>query len=414
MSVERNDESGEQPKSNNQGAYTSEGSSDEHRDTLSPVQLAKEDCKIVHNETRLIEGCRSSVFIGTIGALGAIATATGIMTGAVVGAAFEGKNTYDHWRAILLGCTIAIILLTIGILITMEKARALNLRRGFLVAIGALLRKGFPSRYRGWADLRTAHLDCFIKRKATRLAAKKETPLSDSSRYCPVLGRYYATKKNDGVEKEPDTCWVIGNKRAKKLHPKRRIWPGLHDSFMSLSGNVYSAMYLTVGILFLVSLDLVMQHTWLSGAEGWFSISWPYAVGLAVGAFLAALTESFRWIAGTLTKGATRERWAVRVFTVVFKVIVLSVVLLFGFLLLGNTIAWQGSKAIPWLRFFSALVVSFVGWYFLAKLFVTRIGRYSLESYCHGWELVLQNCTRSTLESTENVEAQCEQQRQCR
>ncbi|MCG3180437.1 MAG: hypothetical protein BIFFINMI_02798 [Phycisphaerae bacterium] len=156
----------------------------------------------------------------------------------------------DKGCAIRFGTLLALALLTVGILSTIEKARAMHYRRGFLSALSVHLLKGAaPPGYLGWSALRSIRILC--------------GPYEKSGQCC--RHRDYMAAKNSPKKDSPSTapqwkrCWDLGAEEATVLQHKR-ILPGMLESFMSLSGMLYSAAYGLVVAIALACTAVLMHR----------------------------------------------------------------------------------------------------------------------------------------------------------
>lgn len=96
---------------------------------INLTNLAREEYERVNREVLQRRQCRSNVFITTLITL----TTSGLaMIGFVNG--FEGLESARPW--LMVGVVIPLAVLTVAILVTIHKAGAINLRLGYLGALG--------------------------------------------------------------------------------------------------------------------------------------------------------------------------------------------------------------------------------------------------------------------------------------
>ncbi len=353
-------------------------------------QLVLRDSKEVSEELRGIQACRSQIFIGTLAAVGAVAMTTIAISAAKFPAeddlsrlitattSFFGLNDENAvskflfiWPWILTGAVVAEILLVIGILSTIEKARAINLRKGFLAALEPyLLRKATPRNYQGWALLKFAYSECGRRHKTDDCAYKKKC-------------------------KNSQRCWTAGNYAAERLTEKKASFPGTFDSFMSLSSMVFACLFVAVvlsgtwAFLCLACYSIELNILWLVGI---------YAGSLFWGIVIAYLPERHK-------KRIRRERLRQGVARVKSELIVrlCSWAFIFIIILTGT------SFLMSWIPYFvesPAFNITFkliaifgvgmssgvLGFYLYAQMRRVRKGLYSVEALHHSWTYVLQHC----------------------
>lgn len=119
------------------------------------LSLARTDYDVVNNENQTIRECRGNIFVGVLGALGVWAIGT-ISLGIT--------NNLDSAKWILIGSLFPFITLSIAIFSTIEKANAINLRKGFLAALAEYLRADIaPPNYTGWNHLSAIFNECISR-----------------------------------------------------------------------------------------------------------------------------------------------------------------------------------------------------------------------------------------------------------
>ena len=225
------------------------------------LETARRDDQAVREELLSIQNCRSQIFVGTIAALGAAAMTTGIAISKAP------KAQWPVW--VVFGAGIGAFLLLVGILATIEKARAINLRKGFLRALADYLRKAqAPPSYAGWGHLRSLQNICGFRRETGECTQVR--------RYEKEGDEYEKAVKAhaENREKEPDpgdppvlseTCWTLGNFEMSQASSVESLIPGMFDSFMSFTGMVYCLSYAMVAATILISLTVLFAHRGLPG-----------------------------------------------------------------------------------------------------------------------------------------------------
>lgn len=203
--------------------------------------LAQKDYDEINEEIRAIQSCRSTIFIGTNAVVGAATMTTAVIIAHVWG--LPGSPTFP-FRWAMFGSSVTAVLLMVGILATIEKARAINLRKAFQAALTEYIRDGqAPPSYQGWSFLRFAQSDCGNRRKS-------------AVEMCPHIKKYNAKREeerqnrtpvgNKKLDNPPETCWTLGKFETTKLRSGKRTVPGSLDSFMSLSGMIYAGLFTAV------------------------------------------------------------------------------------------------------------------------------------------------------------------------
>lgn len=215
-------------------------------------EIAKQDQEAVRSEVLSIQGCRSQIFIATMAALGAAAMGTGV---AMSNAAQE---QWPMW--VIFGAGIAAFLLLVGILATIEKARAINIRKGFLAALADYLRKGqAPPSYCGWGHLQYLQNTCGARRDAgecTQVRRYKETLQKYEEARAKQQKRGRPTDDTASPPCLSETCWTLGDFEVASTNERRRLIPGMFDSFMSFTGTIYCVSYVLVATTMLVALTI--------------------------------------------------------------------------------------------------------------------------------------------------------------
>jgi hypothetical protein len=170
---------------------------------------AEGDIKRVQDEIGAIQACRGNVFMATVGT-----TCTASL--AVGGFVLQGMLKYN---AVLFAAVVILSTLIIGILTSIEKARAINIRRAFIMALSQRVRKrNLGSEYLGWPELRDLYQECDIRTKTGT---------------CPQ-------EASRGSER---TCLNLARSEAQLVNQVRSFHPGVFASFTSLTSTVYLALY---------------------------------------------------------------------------------------------------------------------------------------------------------------------------
>lgn len=297
-------------------------------ETTSPAgyEVAVQDIAGAREEVTSIKECRSNVFLATLGALGAAVVALG-------GFAMDDKMTS---AGLLFGIGVSFFLFLVGVLSTVEKARAINCRQGFLRMLSErVAEKRLPPNYVGWAHLAGAFGECGSRRRLGRCARG----LTPGSR---------------------ETCRDYGEQDAAPVNFVRRLYADMFSSFMSLSSFVYSFVYVVILAAVGYYLSRVLHDLWKLDGR---TIGWVFAGGGVASPFLV--------------------RWR----KVVFLLGAGFVTCLFVTAATENALWGAGLAAL------SGLLLGALGWFLVCQLNEARRGKHSFDTYYHTWCRFLDTCT---------------------
>ncbi len=221
--------------------------------TKESLELAFRDYSEVSQEIRAIEFRRSQIFFWTLAAI-----ATWVM--AAIGLVLSNKlKNVGFWTVV--GASLPYMLLTLGILASIETARSVNLRRGFLAVLTNYIRQGTaPPNYLGWIHLHAARLECRA-RIASGLCLHRSSP-----------------------------CWDEWRKNPNGQDYKRAV-PSILDNFTAFTAAVYAILYCVI-VLILMYASLRSLSPWLLICVGTALIEGAFLVVVAV--FLARELLSIR------------------------------------------------------------------------------------------------------------------------
>ena len=299
--------------------------SGEHAGTRDTYHFASLDYAEVSHEIRTIRTCRSNIFAWTMGFISS-ATLT-IWTLAI-----DHKVTYD---AVLPAMAVIACVFFLGLASNTEKARAMNMREGFLSAMGVFLAKGEgPAGYLGWSCLKHHLSECGARRR-TAVCPRRIPSTGDIS------------------------CRDEGEVRAGSINAAKRAIPALMDSFASLTSAAYTVVFVVLLLLFGYSLTMSWSETY----------SLPHILTLSAftaGLILSPIIARYHNIVIGVIVGV--------LFTIllgsVFSVNTLNALAALGMGLLGGCIAW----------------------FMIRQLYSVRMGSHSYESYMYSWLCVLEHC----------------------
>jgi|WetSurMetagenome_2_1015567.scaffolds.fasta_scaffold18604_1 hypothetical protein len=297
---------------------------------LSPeaYDIACSDYDVVSRELESVKACRSTILLWTLSAVGAIGMA--LWT-------FFADSKFTA-LAVFIGSTVVLGAFFVGALCAVEKARAINLRRGFLTALSPYLaHRAGPRDYAGWHALRHCFEECGARR---RLGVCDRNLDADSK----------------------VTCRDEGESAAAALNSAKRLVPGAVESFTSLSTTIFGLLYVTTISLF--GLALAQK------GQDWWNVSVVYA-------FMVFLT------------GTAASTLIVRFRKLIFGALAGFLVSL-GIGVFHPAATWGLISA-----FALGLCLGSLGWYLLRQLSAIRSGRFSFETNVYAWHTVLKHCHRT-------------------
>lgn len=293
-----------------------------------PLQLALSDRVEIEHELREIKNCRSRIFLWTLGLVGTACAGVWTLN-------LEGKLT---WLGTLWATWAVFGAFIIGALSLAEKGRAVCCREGYLASLALILTKGAaPERYLGWENYKAMLNDCGVMERIGHCPRGKEE-------YSEVL-----------------RCHQEGLIKAKALHSARWVFPGVFDSYMTLSTFIFGVMYLVV-----VSLLIVSTSKALAIYRG----------------------TPFWWSTGAMLIGVGISMLAVRL------VGIKNLLYLLTGLLLSVAIG-----VLPGLQSLTLAAAAMIGmalgasgWVLLSQLWEVRAGKHSFYTYVYTWQTMFVHC----------------------
>lgn len=221
-------------------------------DTKQPLDFAKVDYDTVHREIIDIKSCRTNIFVGTMGILGAISVAIlGIL----------GVKEQAFWLSWLpFAALVPVCLLLTAIFATIHKARGINVRAGYMEALAEdLANDNPPTNSFGWAKAKFIMDRCVIPKGETQ-TDKTKCPKRPTKTRCHIVARELARRNIKNVR------W-----RAPFLH-----------SFTSLSTYIYGiALLAAIGALLVAIVTTIKAKTELNLVI--------YSLSIVAGAVITAI-----------------------------------------------------------------------------------------------------------------------------
>lgn len=304
----------------------------------SVTDMAQRDSVEVNEELRAIQGCRSNVFLATIGAMAAAVVTIG---------GYVGPQPTNNPAHVLLGLIMTFALFVIGVFATIEKARAINIRKAFLKVLSRLLLDAsLPSSYLGWSRLK------------------------DMLFLCGTLHRVGVCVLGNTPDSKP-RCKNAGLDDSECLHRATQTIPCIFDSFMSLSSSVYSAVYVFIVIGAGYSLAKTLTFTNLAGSRYQFLATWPLLTYISVAFGFLSVLFLLRW------------KW---------PLVGLALIPAFAPIVAARAELPIHGAAVAFIfgGFLGAL-----GWYLLCQVYLLRRGKHSVLTYYYTWERIIQICSES-------------------
>jgi hypothetical protein len=183
-----------------------------HSNVSSCIEIAMRDRDNVTMDIRNIQSCRSQIFNGALTIISVwVMGACGLWL----------TNKLNPSTSLFVGGILPFFVLTIAIFSTIEKARAINNHRGFLIALDEYARHGIaPPNYLGWSTLYSNRSEC---------RARIQTGLCPHPNQC---------------------CWNHNLNDLESITAKKHIFPKILDSFTAFSSIVYGILYVFASIVF--------------------------------------------------------------------------------------------------------------------------------------------------------------------
>lgn len=201
-----------------------------HSTEQSELDLAKSDTREVYEQIRGIQECRSRIFLGTL---------TLISVWVMGGITLSITEDLRFSLSVFFGALLPFAILTTAIFASIEKATAINDRKGFIAALSKFTRHNLaPPNYRGWATLHANSSECRARK---------------ASGCCPKQGR------RCGKEEWRTKVSVVSRKH---------LFPKVLGSFTAFSSVVYGLLYIIASVILIYSSlacvsEIKNDNTWL-------------------------------------------------------------------------------------------------------------------------------------------------------
>ncbi len=299
------------------------------------AELLRTDYEEVRREIRDIKNCRTSIFVWTMGALGAA-----VVSFIVMQSRFQTPTA-------LAATTVLLGVFLVGVLAVTEKVRAINFREGLAAVLGTYIRSNtVPPRYVGWLHLKERFAACDVRKNLE---------------ICP---KYAACRSL--------TCVDEGEAVAAHVNSAKPLLPPIMSSFTALSSTVFALVYAITVPLFVYYLEVAIQDLWPK--DTWPTEDAPFSA--AAGLTLAAV------VGAAFSVGSNRYKRAL---------FLIALGLSGGLAFTGKSLAIAGLLAV----FVCGLFLGSLGRYLLRQVNDLRTGKFAFETYAYTWHAMLEAAWRS-------------------
>ncbi len=333
--------------------------------------LMLSDNKEVKEEIYHIERCRSDIFLAVIAAIFVAALAVGCLI------------VKDDIRkgAFAVASIVTFLMFLLGTYTSLEKANAINERRGFLANLSDYIRLGqMPISYQGWSKIKYFFRDCGM------LMRLKCCPVKHPENIHPKHLSSVQNNENNDIRLR-HACRIEGSTKAKEMNLAKKFMPGMNDSFMSLCSYVYSCLY---------GFSLVV-----------FSYFAIYAIESFLKNFLNApdftiSPKNYIWLYGSVLAGAFSSMvflMKYRKYIVKEGLVILALIVLTLFASTFSKLDVSQNNYLMFgcvLAFFAGCLMGSIGGHLLNSLYVLRKGSKSAESYYFAWKKAIEHCFAAT------------------
>ena len=317
------------------------------------LDLVLKDFDKVSADLRQRRRCRHTLFIATIG---------GVVTSGLAMIGFIQVGDPDQWyKWVLLGTMILFFITSIGILTSINKARAINLRSAYLATLVYNIQKSRSvPNFGGWVNaIRAARICANLTHASRNGFAPCHRAVKE---YCSTRAKSRADLSNENVQ-----TW------------RRDIL----KSFSVLTSIIYAVLYVLVGLILIGAAALILHK---SEGTDVVLLDWQaflYGCVLAGLLTLAAIATSF--LKGRSPQSA---RLVISYIMLVIGGLVLVGATIFRLPLLKQPLEWTVMFA--WVG--GVLVVVGLGTQLYDQVYKVRKADYSSETYYHLWRLRFERC----------------------
>ena len=363
-------------------------------------ELVKLDCELVHREIIDIKTCRTNIFMGTLGVLGAVGV--GILS--VVG--LNDKTSLFTWLP--WAAAVPIILLIIAMLATIHKARGLTERVGYFRAVYEnLIKQRIPKGFCGWFTARLVVEQCqynlqqrnkMLNDCPDSFVEQLEKCFQKNNRIvdnCPVSKQIDQNKKH----KSEPYCVTKARKDSWIMNEDVNIIPPFLHSFTSFSTYVFSIAFILAVLALFVAISNMLKR---QIADINISTYWRVVAGSALVTSLLGYYTFKRKVKSYKQSVETGIREKNTITGYIFKVYTYIVLCMFP-AFLGILLSSVFGKELESLDIWQAL--SLYGFVFVIiaiagaisescynKVYSLRKGRYSPERWYCLWKTCLEDC----------------------
>jgi len=353
------------------------------------LAFAQMDYDLVHREIIDIKSCRSNIFVGTLGILGAIGTAIlsiiGLSPPQTKQEFFFGmyritlpiQSSCPKW--LFSACLIPVVLLICSIFATIHKAKNLNMRVSYLEVLSEYLANGKTSEcWVGWLKAKQVFDRCKIYMK------NNEEKISS----CEI--RKYYLQKQDSRLSSKLSCGVEGKKKSLEITKKISTFTTPLNSFTSLTTYIYgSFLIISSGILLFVLMNITkgsIDEDGFNSTRYWRIVALGVIVTLSLYSLKTYLPK----------KESTRrmKKWAQRFYGAycIFCGIAVPSFLLIWFCKQNWGVSYYPIMIAYTLGVAISIGIVILVCYFYNQIRSLRKGKFSQERLRHVWKLCFEYC----------------------
>ena len=220
------------------------------------LEFAQLDYDLVHREVINIKSFGANVFTGMLGIIGIVGlTIIGIvkeigstqLLGLNETVAIPITQSSSFQNLLPIAMLFPIVLISISLYLTIQQARWVNMRRGYMESVSEYLVRGIvPKHYCGWAKARAVLYRCKI-----HLGLE-----SEATQNCGI--RVLATVNQNSYK---PACIEVAKRESAEINNNIRFIPNFLESFTSFAVYIYSMAYgLTVVLLLWSIMDMIQAQ----------------------------------------------------------------------------------------------------------------------------------------------------------
>lgn len=358
-----------------------------NRTSPDSLEFARMDYEQVHREVMDIKSCRTNIFVGTIGVIGAIAVAIlGILNVA-------SSTRWQYW--LLFASIVPALLLVSSMLSTIHKARGITKRVGYMEALGEYLSIGkIPRFFGGWHKASRVKYRCqrYIQMKITKMQASQAQQCKQVEVTMKLI--FSEGEKNTETstlsldDKDLEFCNKIAKDNTSNYLKGISMVPSMLDSFTSLSTHIYTIAFF-ISIVSLLAAVFEVIRTRMSDAPLWLFWMLVCSGALISSLFVRRCMNSMKDTSSNSLQSNKQGERFFKIYRYIagFILPICLIVLLLG----GNSNIFSVTVLYITGAIISAIGVS-VAYSFYEKIRSLRKGRYSIQRWRHIWKIRFKRC----------------------